>query len=102
MRGYVKHVSKVGLFVSLSTDLDARVRLSNLADTFVEEPGKAFPAGRLVKGRILSIAGDRQDCLEALPTLFPIQACMPLQCPACTLVAKVKGRFDENISGIVS
>lgn len=56
--GYVKTVSK-GAFVALAADLDARVKLSALADGFVEDPAKAFPEGRLVRGRVVAVDGSR-------------------------------------------
>ena len=52
--GYVKSVSKVGCFVALSRNVDALIKLTNLADGFVEKPAVEFPTGRLVRGRILS------------------------------------------------
>ena len=56
--GYVKGVGK-GAFVALAADLDARVKLSALADGFVEDPAVAFPEGRLVRGRVTAIDGSR-------------------------------------------
>ncbi len=57
--GYIKAVSGAGAFVALAADLDARVRLSNLADGFVPEPAAAFPVGRLVHGRVVAVDGGR-------------------------------------------
>lgn len=57
--GYVQHVSKAGMFVALAHDVTARVKLGQLAASFVEDPQAAFPPGTLVKGRILSVQGDR-------------------------------------------
>ena len=57
--GYVQHVAKAGMFVTLSRDLVARVKLGELAASFVEDPEAAFPPGTLVKGRVLSVQGDR-------------------------------------------
>ena len=52
--GYVKSVGKAGCFVALSRNLDALIKLTNLADGFVEKPSVEFPTGRLVRGRIVS------------------------------------------------
>lgn len=41
--GFVKATSKKGCFVTLGSGVDARVLLSNLSDTFVTDPAKAFP-----------------------------------------------------------
>ncbi len=57
--GYVKAVGPGGMFVTLSRDLDGRAKLSNLAQGFLEEPSKEFPAGKLVRARVLSLAGGR-------------------------------------------
>lgn len=59
MQGYVKNVSAVGVFVTLSSSVEARVKLGQLSDTFVEDPKAAFPVGQLVSGRILNVQGDR-------------------------------------------
>ena len=59
VKGYVKAASKYGVFVSLSNELDARVKMSNLADSFVEDVAQAFPQGKLVKGHIVSISQDK-------------------------------------------
>lgn len=56
VQGYVRHASKQGVFVTLSRALDARIRLSNLAEGFVADPLAAFPAGMHVQGHIVSIA----------------------------------------------
>lgn len=53
--GYVKNVSKAGVFVTISRDTDARIKLANLGDTFVEAPETVFPLGTCVRGRLLSV-----------------------------------------------
>ena len=55
----MKAASKYGVFVSLSNEVDARVKMSNLADSFVEDAAQAFPQGKLVKGHIISISQDK-------------------------------------------
>lgn len=59
VHGYVKSVGRAGAFVALSRGLEARVKLGNLADGFVEDPEQAFPEGQLVRGRVISTAGGR-------------------------------------------
>ncbi|KAK9823324.1 hypothetical protein WJX72_001906 [[Myrmecia] bisecta] len=59
--GYVKQVSDKGLFVVVSRDLDARIKLSQLADGFVADPQAQFPEGKLVVGRVLSVSADRVE-----------------------------------------
>lgn len=59
VQGYVKNVAAVGMFVTLSSSVEARVKLGHLSNTFVEDPKAAFPVGQLVTGRIVSIQGSR-------------------------------------------
>jgi len=51
LQGYVKNTMSKGCFIILSRTVEAKVRLSNLCDTFVKEPEKEFPVGKLVTGR---------------------------------------------------
>eukprot|EP00887_Chlorella_sp_A99_P001742 scaffold19.g1742.t1 len=53
--GYVKAVGPAGVFVELSRGLEARIKLSQLADTFVEQPAEAFLAGCRVDARVLHV-----------------------------------------------
>lgn len=55
VQGFVKSASSKGCFVTLAPNLDARVLISNLSNTYVKEPAESFPPGKLVTGRILSI-----------------------------------------------
>lgn len=59
MQGYIKNVSGAGAFVALGSEVEARVKLNNLADGFVEDPKQAFPEGKLVRGRIIDINHNR-------------------------------------------
>lgn len=73
----MKGVSAVGMFVSLSSSVEARVKLGQLSDTFVEDPQTTFPAGQFVTGRILSIQGDRSvsDCSFCCAPHICMQLC---------------------------
>ncbi|KAK4767494.1 hypothetical protein SAY86_015244 [Trapa natans] len=55
VQGYVKNVSSKGCFIMLSRKIDARILLSNLADSFIDDPEKEFPVGKLLMGRVLSV-----------------------------------------------
>eukprot|EP00250_Pteridium_aquilinum_P021384 c25103_g1_i1 orf=322-6036(-) len=55
VQGFVKSVIKKGCFVTLSRQIDARIQLSNLSETFIDDPVSLFPVGKLVKGRIVSL-----------------------------------------------
>ncbi|XP_072958510.1 rRNA biogenesis protein RRP5 isoform X2 [Typha angustifolia] len=55
VQGYVKNVTSKGCFIMLSRTVDARVLLSNLSDSYIEDPEKEFPVGKLVHGRVLSV-----------------------------------------------
>ncbi|XP_023641258.1 rRNA biogenesis protein RRP5 isoform X2 [Capsella rubella] len=55
VQGYVKNTMSKGCFIILSRTVEAKVLLSNLCDTFVKEPEKEFPVGKLVTGRVLNL-----------------------------------------------
>ncbi|CAL9220483.1 unnamed protein product [Arabidopsis halleri] len=55
VQGYVKNTMSKGCFIILSRTVEAKVKLSNLCDTFVKEPEKEFPVGKLVTGRVLNV-----------------------------------------------
>ncbi len=59
VHGYVRAATKVGVFVQLSRHITARVKLAHLSDGFVEDPKAAFPEGKLVKGRVMAMSGDK-------------------------------------------
>eukprot|EP00767_Chilomastix_cuspidata_P005942 gnl/Chilomastix_cuspidata/622.p1 GENE.gnl/Chilomastix_cuspidata/622~~gnl/Chilomastix_cuspidata/622.p1 ORF type:complete len:2087 (+),score=715.87 gnl/Chilomastix_cuspidata/622:38-6262(+) len=58
--GYVKAVTRKGVFVTLSPWLDAFVRLSETTDRFTpfEEIVRRLAPGALVKGRVLEVSAD--------------------------------------------
>ncbi|KAL0428653.1 UNVERIFIED_CONTAM: rRNA biogenesis protein RRP5 [Sesamum latifolium] len=55
MQGYVKNISSKGCFIMLSRKMDAKILLSNLSDSFVENPENEFPVGKLVIGKVLLV-----------------------------------------------
>ncbi|KAG8367979.1 hypothetical protein BUALT_Bualt16G0128900 [Buddleja alternifolia] len=55
VQGYVKNVSSKGCFIMLSRKIDAKILISNLSDSFVENPENEFPVGKLVTGKVLSV-----------------------------------------------
>eukprot|EP00890_Picochlorum_soloecismus_P005949 jgi/Picsp_1/6355/NSC_03704-R1_protein rrp5 homolog len=59
--GYVKSAGKVGVFVTLSRNVDARIKLRQLSDNFVEDPCSTFPPGTLVSGTVISVANGKVD-----------------------------------------
>lgn len=48
-----------GVFVTIGNGLDARVKLSNLADYFVPDVAAAFPIGKLVRGTVVACDPDK-------------------------------------------
>ena len=54
IHGYVKNVTKGGVFVAVARDADARIKMCNLGDAFVENPAAAFPRGALVRGVVVA------------------------------------------------
>ena len=59
VQGYVRGASQAGVFVTLSRGIEARVRLANLAEGYVEDPVASFPVGKHVRGWVLSCAADK-------------------------------------------
>ncbi|KAI8869151.1 hypothetical protein GQ42DRAFT_156453 [Ramicandelaber brevisporus] len=55
VQGYVKTVSSNGCFVSIGRNVVARVKISELSDVYVKDYAQQFPAGKFVRGRIVSI-----------------------------------------------
>ncbi|CAK9145936.1 unnamed protein product [Ilex paraguariensis] len=55
IQGYVKSITQKGCFIMLSREVDAKILLSNLSDSYVENPQKEFPIGKLVIGRVVSV-----------------------------------------------
>lgn len=50
LQGYVKSCSPKGCFVTLGPNIDARILMANLSTTFIDDPAKEFPPGKLVHG----------------------------------------------------
>jgi ribosomal protein S1 len=50
----VKSATSKGCFVTLAPHVDARILVSNLSDTFVQDISEKFPPGKLVTGRCAS------------------------------------------------
>ncbi|KAL8286763.1 hypothetical protein RQP46_004291 [Phenoliferia psychrophenolica] len=55
VRGFVKNVAGAGLFVSLGSEITARVLIKELFDEFVKDWKPRFVVGQLVEGKILSV-----------------------------------------------
>ena len=54
-QGYVRRIAKQGCFVSLGRASVGRVILRELSDSFVSDPAKDFPAGKLVSGVVINV-----------------------------------------------
>lgn len=50
----MKSATSKGCFVTLAPHVDARILVSNLSDTFVQDISEKFPSGKLVTGRCAS------------------------------------------------
>ena len=59
VHGYVSGVNKAGAFVALRGGKTAHVKLSHLADGYVENPAQDFPVGKHVRGHITAKEGSR-------------------------------------------
>ena len=54
-RGFIKNVTDKGIFVSLSRNLTAFVRVSDLSDNFIKNWQVRFKFGQLVKGKVVEL-----------------------------------------------
>jgi rRNA biogenesis protein RRP5 len=52
IRGFVRRVTDAGLFVAVSNDITAFVRVSDLSDSYLKEWKEAFQLDQLVKGKV--------------------------------------------------
>ena len=94
MQGYVRAVGAQGVFVTLGRGVDARIRLSNLSDTFVEDPAAAFVPGQLVQGTVLSL--DPARWVSAAWT----SACTCCTSPVRNAGAPLAGSSERIVQGM--
>ncbi|OGE47522.1 hypothetical protein PENARI_c042G01624 [Penicillium arizonense] len=59
IRGFVKRVTDSGLFVALSHDVTAYVRVSDLSDSYLKEWKDSFQPDQLVKGKVTFVDADQ-------------------------------------------
>ncbi|KAJ6099171.1 hypothetical protein N7467_000706 [Penicillium canescens] len=59
IRGFVKRVTDSGLFVALSHDVTAYVRVSDLSDSYLKEWKDSFQPDQLVKGKVTFVDAEQ-------------------------------------------
>ena len=59
--GYVKSAGKMGVFITLGRSVEARIKLRQLQDEFVEDPAKSYPPGLFVQGTVMTIQNGNID-----------------------------------------
>ncbi len=59
--GYVKAAGKMGVFISIGRDVEARIKLRQLNDEFVEDPLQKYPPGTFVQGKVMAINDGKVD-----------------------------------------
>jgi rRNA biogenesis protein RRP5 len=65
-RGFVTNVSDKGIFVRLSHNVTAFVRISDLSDAFIKDWKSAFQVDQLVKGKVIDVDADVNHVLMTL------------------------------------
>lgn len=55
VRGFIKNISEKGIFVSLSRNITAYVRISDLSDSYLKDWEAHFEIDQLVKGKVISV-----------------------------------------------
>merc|ERR1711871_1211965 len=58
VQGYIINTNNSGCFVRLSRKIVGRVMIKDLSDEFVDNPSSAYPTGKLVSCRVLSVSSD--------------------------------------------
>ncbi|CAG8413254.1 unnamed protein product [Penicillium salamii] len=59
VRGFVRRVTDAGLFVAISHDITAYVRVSDLSDSYLKEWKEAFQPDQLVKGKVTFVDAEQ-------------------------------------------
>jgi predicted RNA-binding protein with RPS1 domain len=60
IRGFVRRVTDSGLFVAVSNDITAYVRVSDLSDSYLKEWKDSFQPDQLVKGKVTFVAATKR------------------------------------------
>ncbi|KAI9816738.1 MAG: rRNA biogenesis protein rrp5 [Phylliscum demangeonii] len=55
VRGFVRNVAEIGLFVSLGTNVTACVKVSDLSDAYIEDWKAPFQVDQIVRGKIIAV-----------------------------------------------
>lgn len=74
LTGYVKASGPKGVFVCLDRSQDARIKIKNLSDGFVEDPVNSFPPGSRVQGRVLSLTSQGMIDMTLRTAMDPAKA----------------------------
>lgn len=59
VRGFIRRVTDAGLFVALSHDVTAYVRVSDLSDSYLKEWKESFQPDQLVKGKVTFVDAEQ-------------------------------------------
>ena len=65
-RGFVKNVAENGLFISLSSCVDAFVRVADLSDLYIKDWKSEYTIDQLVKGKIINLDSTSKRVLMSL------------------------------------
>jgi rRNA biogenesis protein RRP5 len=68
VRGFVKSVTKMGLFVNIGGNLTAFVRVSDLSDSYIKDWQSEFEVDQLVKGKIVQLDATLNQIQMSLKT----------------------------------
>ncbi|KAG4306303.1 hypothetical protein PORY_000291 [Pneumocystis oryctolagi] len=60
LRGFIKNIAEKGLFISLSRNIVARVRIDEISDQFIQDWKSNFYLYGLIEGKIISINEDKK------------------------------------------
>ena len=55
VRGFIKNIADIGLFIALGPGLSAFVRVAELSDSYIKDWKSKFEIDRMVKGKVVSV-----------------------------------------------
>ena len=66
LRGFVKNIADIGIFVSVATNVTALVRVTDLSDLYLKEWKDSFHIDQLVEGKVTEVDADVDHLLMSL------------------------------------
>jgi rRNA biogenesis protein RRP5 len=96
VRGFVKSITKMGLFINIGGNLTAFVRVSDLSDSYIKDWQSEFEVGQLVKGKIVQVdPALNQIQMSLKPSVMDINYVAPLTLNDLSIGQIVTGKIRK-------